>query len=156
MDASSLHGFPMRSFNLLVTSLAFSLAVQTAGAQRATVAVSARILPSSEALAAGQIAPRMESGHAIAASARMSDVVSIPVAPLGVRTVVAKDYAEFRLAMKVSANVHYQIAVSSNVDQAKIQKQTADGRQQITYRVPTTGSQAPAAMTVTLTAASIS
>jgi hypothetical protein len=144
----------MRSFNLLLTSLAMSLSVQTASAQRATIAVTARVLPSATAMAAGTIAPRVESGNTIAASAQLSSVASIPAITSASS---AASFVEFTLGVAVSANVHYEVAVSSNGDQLKVRKGSANGRQEISYRVPNTvGSRPPAAVTVTLTAASIS
>ena len=143
----------MRSFNLLLASLAMSLVVQTASAQRATLAVTARLLPSAAAMAAGTVAPRLESGHTIVATGLLSDVATMP------STVVSagQRVGEFKLGVAVAANVQYHVAVSSNVDLLKIQKRSASGRQEISYRVvPAAGKQAPAPVVVTLTAASIS
>ena len=144
----------MRSFKLLLAFLAMSLAVHTASAQRATLAVTARLLPSAEAMAAGTVAPRIESGHTIVASGQLSDVASIPAMTSGS---AGNGFREFKLGVAVSTNVQYQVAVSSNVDRLQIRTRSANGRQEISYRVPTSaGKKAPAPVIVTLTAASIS
>lgn len=145
----------MRSFNLLITSVAILLAIQPASAQQATLAVSARILPSADAMAAGTIAPSLESGHTIAASARLSDLATLPVIVAKSASLTAQGFADFKLGMAVSANVQYSVAVSSNVEQLKIQKRSAMGRQEISYRVPKVVGSQPAPIVVTLTAASI-
>ena len=144
----------MRSVSLLLTFLAMTLSVRTASAQRATLAVTARILPSPAAMATGQITPRVESGHTIVATGQLSGTAS--VSPITSPS-AAPGFAEFKLGMTVTTNVQYQVAVSSNVGQVRVETRSAQGRQEISYRVPTSvGSQAPAAVTVTLTAASIS
>jgi hypothetical protein len=147
----------MRAYNVLLTALAMSLATQTASAQQATLAVSARILPSVDALATGAVAPRLETGHTVVASAKLSDAGSVPASVANSQAKAAAGFVEFNLGVLVSANVQYRVAVSSSGDELKVQQRSVNGRQEIRYRVPAVvGSKPPAAVMVTLTAASIS
>jgi hypothetical protein len=143
---------------LLVASILTASPVHMAGAQRATLMVSARVLPAADVLAAGLLAPRVETGHTMVASARM-DAPRAPAPVVSGKVVNSgKDFVEFNLGVAVAANVRYTVGVSAGQLSLPSSSRTgAQGRQEVTYRVPTTpGEKVPTSVTVTLTAGSIS
>ena len=99
---------------LLVASILIASPVHMAGAQRATLMVSARVLPTADVLAAGRLAPRADTGHTMVASASLEASEAAP--PIVASRVVAlgsKDYVEFNLGVAVAANVRYHVGVSA-------------------------------------------
>lgn len=148
----------MPRFDLLfICSVGLALGAQAASAQRATLMVTARVLPPAEATASGRVAPSVMSAHTVVASARLLDCQLLP-SPSASSAADVAGVAEFKLGVVVSANVQYRMEASSNVEQVTVERHRTEGRQNITYRVRATANPqpTPASVTVTLTASSIS
>ena len=156
---------PRSSFLFLV--LLQLLSATQVSAQRATMTVSAQVLPAREALAAGTFEVREETGHTMAAAVSIGHVSARLLPKPKIRTSklpgVKSDALEVNVGLRVGSNVHYQAEIRSDsgsrpvvIEQPRMRSGTSDTTQNLKVVLPDQQPNGASNLTVVLTAISIS